>query len=100
MIRIALILALLLSGCGKVIFYEKQPDVYYQVFVSNSDGTVIAIPLTAEVPVSEKYDTSPNIPIQLEVPLIKGRDLTQPSEDNTGRFTIPKDTQTMLFVWS
>lgn len=62
---------LVLVGCGKTIF-SQTTYVHYHVYVENSEGAIVTVPLMAEMPVEEKFDTNPVITPSLEIPLLKG----------------------------
>jgi hypothetical protein len=88
---IVLAVAFLICSCGEVALQRKNTVVYH-LYAYNSPGANFVIPAWIIPNVTKKYDTKPNIPLDLSVPLM-GRGIGSMDQ-------IPPDTGTMIIIWS
>ena len=86
------VVAFSICSCGEVALQRKY-RVDYTIHLYNSPGANVVIPMWLTLPeIMKKYDTKPNMPLDLSVPLM-GKGLPTPDQ-------IPPDTGSMIIIWS
>lgn len=94
---VAVLTVLITASCGEVSWQRKYK---LEVLIHDSPGANVALLL--ELPeISKKYDTNPNIPLDISVPLIP-KDFQASKRDAAPErlLPIPSGEGSFIYIWS